>query len=176
MNFFISTEHLTLRPFQIVDAPALNKIANQDYILKWMPDWKSTVKDTEKLIQWFIPQYPLSNKYAARVMFAVELNGSVIGMVGIGNKEEVDNEIEIAYFISNVYAGHGYSSEAVKAVSQWALDNLKMNYLIAIVEFDNYPSQRVVEKCGFEKIGTRKILNSGETKAKPFFYYRLYNT
>jgi RimJ/RimL family protein N-acetyltransferase len=50
-----------------------------------------------------------------------------------------------------------------------------MDYLIAIVELDNYPSQRVVEKCGFRKIETRMILNSGESEEKPFFYYRLYN-
>ena len=50
-----------------------------------------------------------------------------------------------------------------------------LDYLIAIVETDNYPSQRVVENCGFQKIDTRKILNSGESVEKPFFYYRLYS-
>lgn len=176
MNFVIHTERLKLRPFQSEDAQALNSIANQTYILKWMPDWESTVKDTENLIRWFVSQYPLASKSAARVMFAVELDGSVIGMVGIGNKEEVDNEIEIAYFISESYAGKGYITEAAKAVSHWALESLKMDYLIAIVETDNYPSQRVVEKAGFQKINTRMILNSGEAEEKPFFYYRLYNS
>lgn len=176
MNFVIHTERLTLRPFQVEDASALNSIANQAYILKWMPDWESNIEDTKNLIKWFVSQYPLVSKSTARVMFAVELHGSIIGMVGIGNKEEVDNEIEIAYFISEAQAGKGYISEAAKAVSRWALDTLKMDYLIAIVETDNYPSQRVVEKCGFQKINTRMILNSGESVEKPFFYYRLYNT
>jgi RimJ/RimL family protein N-acetyltransferase len=160
----------------VEDAPALNSIANQADTLKWMPDWKSNVEGTENLIKWFVSQYPLANKSVARVMFAVELRGSVIGMVGIGNKKEADNEIEIAYFISETQTGKGYISEAAKAISQWALDALKMDYLIAIVETDNYPSQRVVEKCGFQKIDTRMILNSGEIEEKPFFYYRLYNT
>ena len=176
MNFVIHTKRLILRPFQAEDAPVLNSIANQAYILKWMPDWKTNVEDTENAIKWFVSQYPLASKSAARVMLAVELHGSVIGMVGIGNKEEVHNEIEVAYFISESQAGKGYISEAAKAVSQWALDTLKMDYLIAIVETDNYPSQRVVEKCGFQKIDTRMILNSGDTEEKPFFYYRLYNS
>ncbi|MDP4110316.1 MAG: GNAT family N-acetyltransferase, partial [Bacillota bacterium] len=157
------------------DASSLNAIANQPYVLKWMPDWESDMEDTTCLIQYFISQYPLADKYKARVMFAVELGGAVIGMVGIGNKKEVENEIEIAYFVSEAYAGKGYISEAAKAVSRWALDNLKMEYLIAIVEPDNYPSQRVVEKCGFSKVDKRMILNSGEKEEKPFFYYRLYN-
>ena len=175
MNFTINTNLLTLRPFEVKDAPALNEIANQTHILKWMPDWESTIKDTEKLIGYFVSQYPLASKTTARVMFAVEFNGSIIGMVGIGNKKEVDNEIEMAYFISEAYAGQGYISEAAKAVSCWALGNLGMDYLIAIVETDNYASQRVVEKCGFQKIDTRMILNSGESEEKPFHYYRLYN-
>jgi RimJ/RimL family protein N-acetyltransferase len=175
VNFVIKTERLTLRPFQAEDAPALNQIANQDYVLKWMPDWESSIEDTERLIQYFTAQYPLASKTVAKVAFAVVLKDSIIGMVGIGNKEEVDNDIEIAYFISKDYSGKGYITEAAKAASRWALLNLKMDYLIAIVDTENYPSQRVVEKCGFKKVDTRRILNAGELQKKLFHYYRLYN-
>ena len=96
-------------------------------------------------------------------------------MVGIGNKEGVNNEIEIAYFISEEYSSKGYISEASKAMTEWAFTNLKLDYLIAIVETDNIPSQRVVEKCGFSKMNTKMILNSGYTEEKPFYYYRIYN-
>ena len=176
MEILLQTERLLLRPFTEGDGEFLNRIANQDYILKWMPDWKSSVEETRKLIRHFVTQYPLATKETARVMFAVTLGicDEIIGMTGIGNKKEVDNEIEIAYFISEEYAGKGYITEAVKAVSRWAIDNLKLDYLIAIVEPDNYPSQKVVERCGFKKIETRMILNSGEKEEKPFFYYRLY--
>lgn len=60
---------------------------------------------------------------------------------------EVNNEIEIAYFISEEYSNKGYISEASKAMTEWVFTNLKLDYLIAIVETDNIPSQRVVEKC-----------------------------
>lgn len=175
MNYVIETERLTLRPFRLSDAQALRDIANEPGIHKWMPDWPATVEETEELIRYYITQYPLATKLKARIMLAVELGGALAGMVGIGNKEEVDDEIEIAYFISESHAGNGYTTEAAKALSRFALEQLKLDYLIAIVETDNYPSQRVVEKCGFEKIDTRMILNSGETEEKPFFYYRLYN-
>ena len=108
-------------------------------------------------------------------MLAVTLkaNGKLIGMVGLGNKEEINNELEIAYFISKKFSDNGYISEAAKAMKEWAFHNLKLDYLIAIVELDNLPSQKVAEKCGFIKIKTRMILNSGETRAKPFYYYRI---
>jgi len=140
-----------------------------------MPDWCTSIEETRKAIDYFISQYPKATKDVARLMFAIELDGSLIGMVGIGNKEEVDNEIEVAYFISDYYTCKGYITEAVSAVCDWAFKNLKMDYLIAIVEIDNLPSKCVVEKCYFKKIETRMILNSGESIEKPFYYYRIYN-
>ena len=95
-------------------------------------------------------------------------------VIGIGPKEEVDNEIEIAYYISEEYCNQGFISEAAKAMTEWVFKNTEIEYLIAIVEIDNFPSQRVVEKGGFTKLGTKMILNSGDTEEKPFFYYRLY--
>ena len=172
-----TTERLSLRQLVEQDAEAFCKIANQKHILKWMPDWKSSVEGIRRLIRCFISQYPLANKEEARVMFAVCLKdtGEIVGMAGVGNKAEVDNEIEIAFFISEEYAGKGYITEAAKAVSQWALSFLKLDYLMAIVDVGNHPSQKVVQKCGFQLIDTRMILNSGETEQKPFHYYRLYN-
>lgn len=177
MSIYIETERLILRQFTTSDAEELHRICNEKYILKWMPDWESSVERRRSWIGWVEKQYPLATKETARIMLAVTLkeDGRILGMVGIGNKEEVDNEIEIAYFISEKYSSKGYISEAAKAMVQWAFDNLKLDYLIAIVELDNYSSQSVVEKSGFSRLETRMILNSGETEEKPFYYYRLYN-
>ena len=176
MEILINTERLVLRQFRVEDAAALNRIANREYVLKWMPDWKSSVEDSEKQIQWFITQYPLATKEAALVALAITLDGEVIGMTGVGNKAALDNELEVAYFIAEEYAGNGYISEAVRAATRWAFASLGMDYLIAIVQTENLPSQRVVEKCGFEKIDERMILDDGQTEEKLFYYYRLYNS
>ena len=176
MNLVLRTPRLTLRPLRIEDAPELNRIANQPHILRRMPDWQSSLEDTRQLITYLIPRYAEANRDTARVVFAVMLGGVMIGIVGIGNKEEAGNEIELAYFISEAYASKGYATEAARAASRWALETLQMDYLIAIVEPDNIPSQRVLEKCGFQKLETRMILNSGETEEKPYDYYRLYET
>ena len=51
-----------------------------------------------------------------------------------------------------------------------------MDYLIATVQMENQPSQRVAEKCGFEKIDARWLLDDGQTEEKLFYYYRRYKT
>jgi len=178
MNIYIETERLILRQFTIDDAEELHAICNQLYVLKWMPDWKISLEERKEWIRWIEKQYSKATQKTARIMLAVTLksNTKLIGMVGIGNKSEVNNEIEIAYFVSEEYIHNGYISEAVKAMTEWAFNNLKLDYLIAIVEPENILSQRVVEKCGFAKLETKMVLNSGETEEKPFYYYLLFNT
>lgn len=176
MDIYIETERLLLREFTAEDAEELQSICSQPHILKWMPDWKRTIAERREWISWVRENYPKAATASARVMLAVTLktDGRLIGMAGIGNKEEVNNEPEIAYFISEEYGNKGYAGEAAKALTEWTFSNLKPAFLMAIVEPENVPSQRVVEKCGFTKQKTIWLVNSGDSEEKPFFYYRLY--
>ncbi|SKC66074.1 Protein N-acetyltransferase, RimJ/RimL family [Maledivibacter halophilus] len=177
MSINIQTERLILREFTKEDTVDLHEICSETYILKWMPDWEVPFEIREKWIEWVRSKYITSTRENIRMMLGIVLkeSGKLIGMVGVGNKEEVNNEIEIAYFITEKMSGKGYVSEAVQAMSKWIFKTFDIDYLIAIVELDNYSSQRVVEKCGFTKIGKRMILNSGESEEKPFYYYKLLN-
>jgi len=61
---------------------------------------------------------------------------------------------EIGYGISEQYRNNGYAAEAVKAVSEWALEQPEVNALESETDPDNNASQRVLEKCGFVPTGT----------------------
>ena len=110
MSINIETERLILREFSTDDAEELHSICSQLYILKWMHDWERTMEERKEWIRWIQKLYLKASKNITRVMLAVTLksNKQLIGMVGIGNKEEVNNEIEIAYFISKEYSNKGY--------------------------------------------------------------------
>lgn len=171
----IHTARLVLRPLVAADAVEVNRIANQASVLKWMPDMVSTVAETEGLLRFFAGQYAeIGGGDVERIALAVERDGVLVGVVSVGVKEEVGGEMEVAYFLDEAAAGHGYATEAVGAVAAWGLGALGVGYLIAIVETDNVASQRVVEKCGFEKVDMRMILNTGDTEEKAFYYYRFY--
>ena len=60
---------------------------------------------------------------------------------------------EIGYGISEQYQHNGYASEAVKAVSEWALAQPGVNAVESETDPDNKASQRVLEKCGFVRNG-----------------------
>ncbi len=176
MSIQIKTKRLLLREFTAEDAVELQSICSQPYILKWMPDWGRTIAERREWIRWVRESYSKASADNARVMLAVTLKSDrrLIGMAGIGNKKEVNNEIEIAYFISEEFNRKGYMSEAAKALTEWVFTNLQLDYLMAIVDPDNIPSQRVLEKCGFARLDTKMLVNDGDTVEKPFFYYRLY--
>ena len=64
--------------------------------------------------------------------------------------------VEIGYGILPEYEGNGFTTEAVQAMTQWALANPDVIFVEAETETDNKGSQRVLEKCGFMPAGHGK--------------------
>lgn len=60
-----------------------------------------------------------------------------------------DESVEIGYGVSEEMQGNGYATEAVNAVTVWALEQPGVCRVEAETEPDNAASQRVLEKCGF---------------------------
>ena len=60
---------------------------------------------------------------------------------------------EIGYGISEYYQNQGFASEAVQAVVTWAFSEPNVTAIEAEADANNMPSQRVLEKCGFEPNG-----------------------
>lgn len=176
MDIRIETKDLVLRKIDIKDKDTFYKIRNEENILKWMPDWKATEKRNEEWINYLIDFYDKQKPGHLWCQLAIERkeDGAVMGMIALQTKEEVDDETEIAYFISSKYAGKGYMKQAAKAILKWGMEYFNLPYIIAIVELDNYSSQKVVEYAGFKKVEIRNILNSGENEGKPFYYYRYF--
>ncbi len=60
---------------------------------------------------------------------------------------------EIGYGITEEYQGFGYATEAVSAVTKWALTQSGVMCVMAETEKSNIASQRVLEKSGFLPTG-----------------------
>ncbi len=65
-----------------------------------------------------------------------------------------DGMVEIGYGLREGFCGNGYMTEAVKVVSQWALNQPDVSRVEAETESDNAASQKVLAACGFVPIGT----------------------
>ena len=61
---------------------------------------------------------------------------------------------EIGYGILKKYEGCGYATEAVSAITEWALNQPNITCIKAETAETNIASQSVLKKAGFEPTGT----------------------
>lgn len=79
-------------------------------------------------------------------------NGNRIGELGFRGPAS-DNSVEIGYGINDGYEGQGYTTEAAKALIEWAFENEDVLFVEAEADENNGASVRVLEKLGFVKYG-----------------------
>lgn len=79
----------------------------------------------------------------------------------------MDDEAEITYWIDRKYWGQGIATAALEQF----LKIEPTRPIRARVAFDNYGSQKVLEKCGFVKTGTDKgFANARQKEIEEFIY------
>jgi ribosomal-protein-alanine N-acetyltransferase len=97
-------------------------------------------------------------------MQTIKVEGEIVGSI---SKFVLDNKAEITYWIDRKFWGQGIATTALK-------DLLKMEQIRPIygrVAFDNYGSQKVLEHCGFVKIGTDKgFANARQAEVEEYIY------
>jgi ribosomal-protein-alanine N-acetyltransferase len=97
-------------------------------------------------------------------MRTIKVNEEIAGSI---SKFILENEAEITYWIDRKFWGQGIATTALK-------DFLKIEQTRPIygrVAFDNYGSQKVLEKCGFMKIGMDKgFANARQSEIEEYIY------
>ena len=73
-------------------------------------------------------------------------------IVGSIAKFEMEGDTEITYWIDRNFWRKGIATTALK--NFLTIENIRP--IFGRVAFDNFGSQKVIEKCGFVKIGTDK--------------------
>ena len=79
--------------------------------------------------------------------------GRVIGGAGFKGTPSADGDVEIGYGIDEQNRCRGYATEAVQAMTAWALAQPGVRRVLAQTEPGNAISQRVLQKCGFVPCG-----------------------
>ncbi|MGI9175282.1 MAG: GNAT family N-acetyltransferase [Rhodothermales bacterium] len=77
-------------------------------------------------------------------------DGKPLGMVEMQIK---DFRVNIGYVLAKAYWGHGYMTEAVAALRDWALDQPEIYRFWSFCDVENKASARVMEKVGMQREG-----------------------
>ena len=81
-------------------------------------------------------------------------DGAFIGWCSLTRWNPGFRSASMGYCFDDAAWGHGYATEAGRALLQWAFDTLDLNRVQAETDTRNLASARVLEKMGFKREGT----------------------
>lgn len=76
---------------------------------------------------------------------------TVVGSADFKDVPNSNREVEIGYGLGKEFEHNGYMTEAVKAMCDWALKQNDVVSVIAETDLEGLASQKILERCGFEK-------------------------
>ena len=161
----LETERLRLRAPHHADVKALAALINDRRIavnLAVVPH-PYNVDDAKQFIE-------TVNKHDSEAGFMITLGGAPIGGCGTHLREGVP---EIGYWLGVPYWGHGFATEAARAMIDYAFGDLGYETLQAGARVANPASRRVLEKCGFQWTGVRLSRIRAINSAAPTDRFRL---
>ena len=140
----LKTKRLVIEPMENEEIENLIQNTEDDHLKKaYMEMLASCNNDPEHRI-WYAPW-----------KMCLKKDNTYIGDLGF--KGPVDNySVEIGYGVLKEYEENGYTTEAVKAVVDWAYTNKDVYFVEAEVEEQNEKSKRVLEKLEFTVHGEGK--------------------
>jgi len=86
--------------------------------------------------------------------------GNVVGSACFKNSPK-DGLVEIGYGVLELYSGKGFATAGVAMILKEAFSKPEVKGITAETSVDNIASQRVLEKNGFTKTGTREDAEDG---------------
>ena len=147
-----SSEHITIVPLTASDALQLNKllVSNTERFIRFLPKTLAanrTLESTHSYIQKKMNEANEKNEFvfAVKDKYAIQM----IGLVILKNLDWDTMQGEFAYCMDKRFGGKGFMSEAIKAISQHAIEHLGLKTLQIVSHKNNYGSIKVALNSGF---------------------------
>ncbi|MFD1363133.1 GNAT family N-acetyltransferase [Lentibacillus salinarum] len=154
------TDRLLLRAPQIGDGVMVNEAIRDSYefLHKWLKwaDHIPEVEETEANARKHRANFLLRDSFTFYIFD--KLSGVFIGTCSLVRVDWEVRRFEIGYWIRQSASGHGYMSEAVHGVTQFAFKNFRANRIEIRCDTRNRGSWKVAERCGYHLEAT--LLNN----------------
>ena len=87
------------------------------------------------------------------INWAITYKGSpkLIGILGHYRIKPEHHRAEIGYMLHKEHNGKGIITEAVQEVVKYGFNEMKLHSIEAIIDPENFGSEKVLQKCGFIK-------------------------
>lgn len=149
MAKILETERLTLRHWESNDAKRLFEICCDADVMLHVGDGKpyENIDRAEKFLNW-VALYQKEHGFCRWAVIEKD-SEKIIGSCGFARLE--NGEIDLGYLFAKEVWGNGFATEAARACLMYGFEKLKFAKIIAMVDIEHIPSQKVLEKIGFIK-------------------------
>ena len=149
----ITTERLILREFGADDWRAVLDYQRDPLYLRYYP-WENR---DETAVRNFVDMFRDWQSEIPRRRFQLAIvhreSGGLIGNCGLRRKPENEWEADVGYELSPRYWGHGYATEAARAMVDFGFREVGLQRVSSWCIADNLASARVLERLGFRREG-----------------------
>ena len=138
------------------DLPALER--ELGYAYRGGPIEERPLAGIQKLLACGRTAPPHQQPYCTAWMLVQKEDQAIIGSAGFKGPPDQNGEVEISYAMGTGYRRKGYMTEAVEAICRWALSQPEVTHITAETDLVSYPSQRILERLGFQKYRDEETL------------------
>ena len=144
----LETTRLRLRPCRADDAELVHALWTDAHVRRFLFDGRTlSPEDTRTRVEASLANFE-QHGYGIWLAFARD-GGGLVGFAGLLRAEQAPPNL--IYGIAPDFWGHGYATEAARAVLDYALTSLGLTKVAADVDEPNAASVRVLEKLGMRR-------------------------
>lgn len=149
----LATARLRLRPFADTDAGDLYALQSNATVLRYWdsPPWTDPAR-TWRFLE--VCRQMEEEGTGVRLVLERADDGVFLGWITLNRWNPDFRSASLGYCLAEAAWGHGYATEAARALLDWAFGALDLNRVQAEVDTRNPASARVLEKLGFVLEGT----------------------
>lgn len=155
----IQTERLILRPMTEDDLDSLVYVANDPDVAANTRTFLYPFTRADAEARWERQREKRESGDALNFAIALKTPGDepnpVVGNAGL-HLDKKNDSAEIGYMIAKDHRGHGYATEAARALINWGFDTLGLNRITAAYLARNPASGRIIQNLGMVPEGVRR--------------------
>ncbi len=146
----LETDRLILRKPHAKDTDILFRYRSDKEYMRYIPHRYTTDKNEVARILAYMNEMADKQQSINWVM-TLKDSDELIGVIGFVRFLPDNLRAEIGYMTATPYQRCGYTVEALKAVIRYGFDQMKLHSIEAVVNSENEPSGKLLEKLGFSK-------------------------
>ena len=146
----LETERLVLRRVNENDANEIFALRSNPETMKYIP--RPLVKSIDDALEHIaMIDAKIDTNEGINWAITYKDNPTLIGIIGHYRIKPDHFRAEVGYMLLPEYNGKGIITEAVQEVVKYGFNEMKLHSIEAIIDPENFGSEKVLQKCGFVK-------------------------